>query len=118
MNKRVIALNIMDDNADKSMADVCHIIAKEANMTYAMARAYYTWGVETNRAPGVIVHEKRGRKLGFKLQKNEVTDQVNDPEISVENPDDYCNETYNDLKSIPTEKKYELDVIPEHPIPA
>ena len=39
MNKRQIAMCIMDENPEMPMADVCHIIAKDANMSYAQARA-------------------------------------------------------------------------------
>jgi hypothetical protein len=118
MNKRQIAMCIMDENPEMPMADVCHIIAKDANMSYAQARAYYTWAVETNRAPGVIVHEKRGRKLGFKLNKKEDQSiQVNDPNTE-ETQEDFCSETYDNLNSVSTEKKYELDVVPQHSIAA
>lgn len=102
MNKRVIALNVMDDNADKSMAEVCQIIAKEADMSYAMARAYYTWAVETNRAPGVIVREKRGRKLGYKVTPKEPDIQV--PSVDTEDANDYCDNTYNNLNNTSTER--------------
>lgn len=102
MNKRVIALNIMDANADKSMAEVCQIIAKDADMSYAMARAYYTWAVETQRAPGVIVREKRGRKLGYKVNTKEPDIQV--PSNDTEHTNDYCDNTYNNLNNTSTDR--------------
>jgi len=102
MNKRHIAMCIMDENPEMHMAYVCQIIAKEADMSYAQARAYYTWAVETNRAPGMIVREKRGRKLGSKLiKKDDQSVQVNDPD-TVEASNDYCDATYNNLNETST----------------
>lgn len=77
MNKYDVAVEIMTANEDKPMAEVAQMIASATDMPINQARAYYIRAVRMDHAPGKIVLEKRGRKLGTKLNRDKSTDAVN-----------------------------------------
>lgn len=76
MNKYDVAVKIMTVNEAKPMAEVAQMIASATDMPINQARAYYIRAVRMDHAPGKIVLEKRGRKMGSKLNRDKSTDAV------------------------------------------
>ena len=109
MNKRLKTIQIMVDNPDKSMSEVAKMISEECDMPLNQARAYYVWAVRSDHAPGAIVLEKRGRKLGSKLvRKTNEPDTDTSDETSNETTDGICYDTFNTImKDVLDEVKIE-----------
>ena len=53
-SKRQIAIEIMNANADKSMAEVMEMIAKANNLSMGAARSYYKYLAEQGMAAGKV----------------------------------------------------------------
>ena len=62
MSKRSDAIFIMNENADKPMADVVKIIADRIGVTEANAKSYYKWIVANGKGAGVVEKTARAAK--------------------------------------------------------
>lgn len=97
MNKRFETVKIMKAHEDKSMSEVARMISESLDMPLPQARAYYVWAVRSGNAPGVIVLEKRGRKLGSKLVRKNTDDTKPDTEADDHSQDGICYDTFNNI---------------------
>jgi len=61
-SKRARAINLMNANGNKPMADVVELLVKELAVNHAGAASYYKWIVKNKLAPGNVVSGKRGPK--------------------------------------------------------
>jgi hypothetical protein len=99
--KYKIACDVMTANADKPMSEVAVLISEATGMPVNQSRAYYARAVHLADAPGVIVLEKRGRKLGSKLNKpNTEPDSPNaDEAVTIDQINDIMASVLSDIQS-------------------
>lgn len=61
-SKRAVAIEIMNANADKPMADVLELIAKANGIEVGAARSYYVYLVKQGMAPGKVEAKAKTEK--------------------------------------------------------
>lgn len=67
---------LMTENKDKSMDEVCELAVKRLGFTNAKARSWYRGLVKSNSAPGKITESTRGRKAGETKAKKDGADKA------------------------------------------